>query len=154
MKYSELAPFQILSTNSMSYLELQKMNRLSKFWDSIANSGDFPEFMKWISAKSSSLFWTFFFLSEYLFERHRNSHSIALLSLVESLLAYMQTQGANLEQSQEILVKDYSFGQKRRDVPHFLKVHQSVASKNMSNEVFSAKQTVRAAIYNQRQLNR
>lgn len=154
MKFSDLAPFQILSTNTMSYLELQKMNRLSKFWDSIANSGDFPEFMKWISCKSGSLFWNFFELSVFLFERHRNSHSIALLSLVESLLAYLQAQGEALESAQDLLVKDYSFGQKRRDVPNFLKVNYSTTNK-ISPDEFTRKNTQpREAVYNQRQLNR
>lgn len=151
MKYSELAPFQILSTSTMTFTELQQMNRLSKFWDSIANSGDFPGFMKWISSQDGSLFWNFFELSEFLFARHKNSHSIALLSLVESLLQYFVFKGIELNAAQDILVQDYSFGQKRRDVPHFLKSSTVLLKDPNPSPTAPANQS---SVYNQRQMNR
>jgi radical SAM superfamily enzyme YgiQ (UPF0313 family) len=145
MAYSGSPPFQILSSTTMTYLELQKISRISKFWDSIANSGDFPGFTSWIAKRSESIFWEFYFLSDFLFARHKSSHSIALLSLVESLYQFLLSKDVPPETAKNLLINDYCFGLKRRDVPQLLKTHVSA---NQNHAV--QKQTN----YNHRQLNR
>ena len=147
MAYSETPPFQILSSSTMNYLELQKMNRISKFWDSIANSGDFPGFTRWIAGQGTSVFWEFYHLSEFLFARHKSSHSIALLSLVESLFQFLLSKAVDPETAKQLLIQDYCFGVKRRDTPHYLKTIDPAQS-----GVIAQKQ--KQSSYNQRQLNR
>ncbi|MBC7753713.1 MAG: DUF4080 domain-containing protein, partial [Moraxellaceae bacterium] len=45
MIFQSFAPFQIISTSTMDYGVLQKMNRFAKFWDLYANSGEFKNLM-------------------------------------------------------------------------------------------------------------
>lgn len=123
MMYSEAPPFQIISTSTMDYPTLQKMNRFAKFWDLYANSGDFKNFAFWLKNLNTepSLFTKFFSFCEYLSGTYNETHSISLISLAEQAWKYMQIMGADLTEATDIIEKDYCFGSKRRDRPHFIK---------------------------------
>lgn len=123
MIYSDYPPYQILSTDTMDYLTLQKMNRFAKFWDLYANSGNFKNFMNWFreTNKSESFFWSFFSFSEFLSESFNETHSLSLLSLAEQAWLFLKTKSVPEEQAYEIIEKDYCYGVKRRDLPFFLK---------------------------------
>ncbi len=120
MVYSDIQPYQILSTSAIDYMTLQKMNRFAKFWDLYANSGEFKNFMLWLK-ESDSLFKTFFRLSEFLSEQFSETHSLSLISLAEQAWLYMQKNGLSEEESTQLIEKDYCYGAKRRDKPTFLK---------------------------------
>ncbi len=131
MIYSDFSPYQILSTNTMDYQTLQKMNRFAKFWDLYANSGQFKNFMTWFVDQSSrgneaSFFWSFFGFSEFLSERFTETHSLSLASLAEQAWNYLRFKNVSEETAQEIIVKDYCHGFKRRDLPMFLKPQMKV----------------------------
>jgi len=126
MIYQEHPPFQVLSTKTMDYLTLQQMNRFAKFWDLIANSGNFPHTLKLfrkisLENKSASLFWLFYQCSNFLAKRHEVSHGIALLRLTESIWIYL-IEELKIEKNiaQEALIQDYACGYKKRDLPNFL----------------------------------
>lgn len=126
MIYSEITPYQILSTNTMDYLTLQKMNRFAKFWDLYANSGEFKHVMQWFQelaaeSEKKSLFWSFFDFSEFLSEHFTEIHSISLMNLSEKAWLYMIHKNTPLEVASELIEKDYCYGVKRRDRPAFLK---------------------------------
>jgi radical SAM superfamily enzyme YgiQ (UPF0313 family) len=144
MVYSEAPPFQILSTSSMDYVTLQKMNRFAKFWDLYANSGEFKNFVTWIKENDSnkSFFYKFFDFSEYLSASFSDTHSLSLITLAERAWSYMITQGASEEAATELIEKDYCYGAKRRDTPPFLKKHRQqntdlVASSKTKNSLNS-----------------
>lgn len=120
MIYSDYQPFQILSTSTMDYQTLQKMNRFAKFWDLYANSGQFKEFMKWF-LKQESYFWSFFNFSEHLSTKFSEIHSLSLMTLAEEAWLHLLQQEVDKSEASEIILKDYSFGAKRRDIPTFLK---------------------------------
>lgn len=122
MLYSEAPPFQIISTSTMNYLTLQKMNRFAKFWDLYANSGEFKHFMKWLKASSpDSYFAGFFEFSEFLSEAFNDTHSLALSSLAEKAWQYLLLKNVSDTQAAGLIEQDYCFGNKRRDLPSFLK---------------------------------
>ena len=123
MIYSDYPPYQILSTDTMDYLTLQKMNRFAKFWDLYANSGNFKNFMQWFREenKDSSFFWSFFAFSEFLSKSFNETHSLSLLSLAEQAWLFLNSKDVSSEKAHSIIEKDYCFGVKRRDLPFFLK---------------------------------
>ena len=125
MIYQEHPPFQVLQTKTMSFQELQKMNRFAQFWDSVANSGNFKETIEALQAKARSegvsFFKEFFRLSEFLSERHPIGNGIALLNLVESVWTYLTTQvQMDLVQARALLIADYA-KRVKRDIPRFLR---------------------------------
>lgn len=81
MTYSAFQPFEILSTKTMSFQELEKLKQFSKHWDWVANSG---RFKKWISfwsdqcrAERKSFFWEFLRLSNFVFSQHPSLHGLS-----------------------------------------------------------------------------
>lgn len=129
MEYADETPFQILKTKDISYEELQQMARFAKFLDLYSNSGKFPRSMALLkqsavsrAAESEpSWFKTFFLFTLFLSERHGQTHSIALLNLVESLWIYAtQILKQDSDAWKEALALDYTTPVKR-DLPAYLR---------------------------------
>jgi hypothetical protein len=133
MVYQEHPPFQILSTKTMNFIQLQEMNRFSQFWDLYANSGNFKgalELIKQVSKQRDypSLFTEFFKFSKFLAQRHPQGNGIALIHLVESAWIYLsQNLNLDFEVVRRTLVQDYT-GTVKRDIPHFLRGNASAAA--------------------------
>lgn len=129
MLYQAEPPYLILQTRTMSFETIQKLNRFSKFWDSIGNSGNFNQTLKLLKAQSQtqenpSFFWLFWKLSEYLTLRHPQGHGIALLNLVESLWLYLRDHlKIDPEAARFALIQDYT-GTVKRDLPGFLRTSE------------------------------
>jgi radical SAM superfamily enzyme YgiQ (UPF0313 family) len=145
MVYSEAPPYQILSTNTMSYLELQKMNRFAKFWDLYANSGEFKHYMNWFKTAQladcdNSYFKKFFKFSEYLSISFSDTHSLSLMSLAEQAYNFMQSEGLAESEAAEVITQDYSFGTKRRDLPTFLKSKTEKPSRRIEKASLNQRQ--------------
>lgn len=140
MIYSEAPPFQIISTSTMDYVTLQKMNRFAKFWDLYANSGEFKNFVEWLRtykvpgtfaekvagtfSETDSFFNKFFNFSEYLSSSFSDTHSLSLITLAEKAWHFMLAQGVSETDAAELIEKDYCYGAKRRDTPPFLKKYR------------------------------
>lgn len=126
MVYQEHPPFQILSTRTMPFDRLQKMNRFAHFWDLIANSGNFRKTMEALHQRSKlredgSFFHFFDEMADFLSRRHPQGHGVALLNLLESVWVYLVEQlGWEREATRSMLIDDYT-GKVKRDVPRFLK---------------------------------
>lgn len=153
MVYSEAPPYQILKTSTMDFATLQQMNRFAKFWDLYANSGEFKNFMQWIRhdhRAEDSFFAKFFGFTEYLHQFFAELHSISLINLAEKAWRFMQSEGVSEELASAIIEKDYCFGQKRRDLPPFLKA--ALMKKSNSAEI-KAESAARPNALNRRQLN-
>lgn len=52
MKYSAKPPFTVLETSTMGSLEIEAMNSFAKWWDIIANSGRFMNWMDFVRRQS------------------------------------------------------------------------------------------------------
>ncbi len=128
MVYSEEQPYQILKTKHVSYLEMQSMVRFAKYWDLIANSGQFKKSMELIyqqsqATENKSLFWAIHRLSEFMHLRHHQSYGISLLNLTESVWHFLiQELKVDLTTASNAIISDYCLDGKR-DLPNFLKKH-------------------------------
>ncbi len=120
MAYSEQPPFQILKTKDISYSEMQKMNRFAKYWDLIANSGNFNTTTAFLKTRGS-LFETFYSLSAFMQKRHADSYGIALVNLTESIWLYLKDELViGDDKARELIIQDYSILGKR-DLPKYLR---------------------------------
>ena len=149
MVYSEAPPFQILKNSTMDFATLQNMNRFAKFWDLYANSGEFKNFMHWIRfdhQPEASFFYKFFAFTQYLHGFFDEIHSISLMNLAEKAWRFMQNEGVEEDLASALIEKDFCFGQKRRDLPPFLK------KRVLKTEIEEAKTTKQHAM-NRRQMN-
>jgi radical SAM superfamily enzyme YgiQ (UPF0313 family) len=121
MVYSPIAPYEVLQTRLMDFPTLQRLRHFARYWDLIANSGNFVETTPLIWGDASP-FDSFMALSDHLHEKtaHR-SHGIALNVLTELLLDYLtRTLKRPVEEVSRSLAADYQrLG--RRDIPEFLR---------------------------------
>ena len=42
MIYSPHAPYEILQNSCLDFVKIQRLRRFSRYWDLVANSGNFP----------------------------------------------------------------------------------------------------------------
>ncbi len=128
MVYNGLPPYEILQNKLIDFPSMQKMRRFARFWDLIANSGNFVESTPLIWKEKASAFHAFMDWSEWLFGKIGRRHGIALATLAESLFEYLtSTAGQDKREVAEVLWRDYQRGG-RHDAPGFLQPHLSPES--------------------------
>jgi radical SAM superfamily enzyme YgiQ (UPF0313 family) len=88
MVYSPHPPYEILQTKLIDFFTMQRLRRFARYWDLIANSGNFVETapLLW---RDGSPFHSFLRFSDWLFARTRQTHSIALSRLRELVALYL-----------------------------------------------------------------
>jgi radical SAM superfamily enzyme YgiQ (UPF0313 family) len=120
MVYSSHAPYEVLQTRLIDFATMQRMRRFARYWDMTANSGNFVETtpLLW---KEASPFRSFLAWSDWLFERTKRTHGIALKRLAELLFEYL-TAVAESDPSAvaAAMASDYRRGG-RKDTPEFLR---------------------------------
>ncbi len=124
MVYSPTPPYEVLHTSVIDFFAMQRLRRFARFWDLMANSGNFLDTlpMLWEGTSNASPFRAFLAFSEHLYQRAGRSHSIALLSLAQWLFEYLRECGHDNHSVAERLYRDYQRGG-RSDVPEFLRGH-------------------------------
>lgn len=127
MVYSPHAPYEILSNRLLDFSTIQEMRRFARYWDAIANSGNFVESVEllWRGHASDGVarspFVEFRRLAEWLFICEGQAGGIALGRMVELLMDYLTTEGAlPAEQVAAVLWRDYQRGG-RSDKPRCLR---------------------------------
>jgi hypothetical protein len=88
MQYSPHAPYEVLQTNAMDFNTLQRMRRFARFWDLVANSGNFVELTPLIWLDDSP-FHSFMRLSDWMADTAGRTHGIALNRLAEMLVEFL-----------------------------------------------------------------
>lgn len=120
MRYSATPPYEILSNAHLSFFEVQKMRRFARFWDLIANSGNFIDTKKLIWEGTPSPFSAFLELTEWLFSELGRKVAVSLKSLSAHLFIFLtEVRGLPAERVGRILAEDYLRGG-RRDLPDVL----------------------------------
>lgn len=121
MVYNQSAPYEILQNKLIDFAMMQRMRRFSRYWDLVANSGNFLETTPWLWKPTLSPFASFLRWSDWVFSRLGRCHSIGLVNLSELLFEYLT---ANLRHDGSIiaqaLLRDYSRAG-RSEVPAFLR---------------------------------
>jgi hypothetical protein len=124
MVYSRHAPYEVLQTAQMDFAAMQRMRRFSRYWDLIANNGNFglTTPMIWSSDDASaSPFQSFLHLSDWLYARVGRNHAIALATLAQRLFEYLTVE-RRMDHAAvaQAMWSDYQSGG-RPDCPEFLK---------------------------------
>ena len=125
MRFSDEPPYEVLQTRDVSFKELQQMGRFARYWDLVANSGNFLESRPVLLASGPTSFDAFFAFSEWLFSKVGRRASINLKTLSELVFEYLVTvQGGERDPVGEIVARDYQRGG-RSDLPRSLAAYAS-----------------------------
>jgi len=120
MVYSPHAPFEILQTRLIDFAAMQRLRRFSRYWDLIANSGNFVRTTPLIWTEQSP-FGSFMQWSDWLFARLGATHGIALGRLAELLFEFLtEKKGVDAATAAEAMWEDYRRAG-RSDRPAFLR---------------------------------
>lgn len=109
MVYCTKSPFQILKTKDMSFLEIESMDRFASFWDKIANSGKWGNFFTAFTNFNSekSMFWSFYDLSIFLWNKFERTHSISMEELSFALYTHLiSNMNLSLDNARDIILAD------------------------------------------------
>ncbi|HVM59617.1 MAG TPA: DUF4080 domain-containing protein [Verrucomicrobiae bacterium] len=88
MVYSPHPPYEILQTRLIDFFAMQTLRRFTRYWDLIANSGNFVDTtpLLW---RDGSAFHGFLGFSDWLYAQTRQTHGIASSRLRELVAAYL-----------------------------------------------------------------
>ncbi len=132
MVYSANPPYEVLQTKLVDFAAMQRLRRFARYWDMIANSGNFIETLPLVWGAGSP-FAGFSALSDALHVAEGRAHGISLHRLVEIVWGFLIEQRriapAHLA---PILWRDYSRGG-RSDVPPVLRPHLSEESRSAAS---------------------
>jgi hypothetical protein len=98
MVYSPHPPYEILQTKLIDFFTMQRLRRFARYWDLVANSGNFVEVTRLICGNGSP-FGAFSKFSVWLYAETRQTHGIALARLNELVARYLMEE-INLSESQ------------------------------------------------------
>lgn len=128
MVYSASPPYEVLQTKLIDFTTMQQMRRVARYWDTIANSGNFIETLPLVWGEGSP-FAGFMALSEALHAAEGRAHGISLHRLVEIVWMFLvETRGLPACDVAPRLWRDYARGG-RSDVPVVLRDHLSEADR-------------------------
>ncbi|MEQ1751115.1 MAG: DUF4080 domain-containing protein [Prosthecobacter sp.] len=94
MIYAPHPPYEILSTRDISFMEMQRMRRFARYWDIVANSGNFTGTLKLLWRDGASPFTEFLRFSDWLHTTLRRTHMIALPVIAQSLFDFLIQENA------------------------------------------------------------
>lgn len=112
MVYNPKPPYDLLKNNLISFSQLQSIKRFARFWDIIANSGNFVKTIELLFSENGesgecSPFNEFMTLSQWLFEKIGRTTAISRTKLLELLFEYLMTvKGYESKEAADILVED------------------------------------------------
>jgi radical SAM superfamily enzyme YgiQ (UPF0313 family) len=89
MKYSPVPPYEILENREIPFVEMQRMRRFARYWDLVANSGNFTGTLALFWQHSESPFKSFLAFADALHAKLRRTHEIAPPKLAQALFDFM-----------------------------------------------------------------
>lgn len=122
MRYSSAPPYELKENRDLNAATVQRLQRFARFWDLLANSGNFMQSAPLIWSNGSP-FACFMACSEALYARFGRTHALPLEELAEGLFDYIRSittmDGSEVAR---MVWHDVSRGG-RRDMPLFLRPH-------------------------------
>ena len=89
MIYAPQPPYEILSTRDIPFPEMQRVRRFARYWDIVANSGNFTNTLLLLWRDGASPFVQFLRFSDWLYATLRRTHQIALPVIAQSLFDFL-----------------------------------------------------------------
>ena len=121
MVYSPHPPYEVLQTGAIDFATMQRLRRFSRYWDLVANSGNFVETAPMLWPDDASPFRSFLRLSDWLHEQTGRRHGIALQQLAALLFRFLvDVRGLAARDVAAAVWRDYQRGG-RSDRPAFLR---------------------------------
>lgn len=109
MKYSPVPPYEILENRDIPFTEMQRMRRFARYWDMVANSGNFSGTLALLWKESGSPFESFLAFADHLHAKLRRTHQIALPVLAQALFDYLTHEcGVSTEEAEATLLEDWN----------------------------------------------
>ena len=108
MVYNPAPPYEVLETSAIPFNQMQRLKRLARYWDLIANSGNFRESLP-LLWQTGSPFEKFLEFSDWLYKTTGAVHKISLERLVALFLDYLTTnQNQDRKEAGGRLLRDYT----------------------------------------------
>ena len=120
MIYSAQPPYAVLRTAAVDFDDMQRLKRFARYWDLIANSGNFVRTTPKLW-RDSSPFEAFLAFSDWLYSELETTCGIGLDRLTKGLLDYLIAGGRAPDDVGPELWADYSLGGRRKRIPGFLR---------------------------------
>jgi len=123
MRYSPTPPYEVISTSTMTEGEIDAMKRFARFWDLIANSGNFRDSAQRILTISASAFTSFYDFSEALYDTLERTHHLPLNILAVAIFDYLIASTTMSSEEAALLVASDLHRTYGRKTPKALKPH-------------------------------
>jgi radical SAM superfamily enzyme YgiQ (UPF0313 family) len=121
MVYSPHAPYEILSTGQVPFVQMQRIQRFARYWNLVVNNGQFISTAPLLWKDSPSPFAAFMRFSDWLYAKTDTTGNLHMVRLAKLLLEFLTSEKGLEEQTvASALWADYQRGN-RPDVPGFLK---------------------------------
>jgi len=121
MVYADDAPYELLCNSLVDFPSMQRVRRFAKYWDHVANSGNYVETVAWLWSGKRSPFRSFMAFTEWAYEILRRTDSISLVTWAELLFRYLtESECIEPERVKEVLRSDFA-RTGRKELPQFLR---------------------------------
>ena len=121
MVYAANPPYEILENKLIDKDSMDRIKRFARYWELIANRGNFKETAPILWKDVPSPFESFLRLSDWLYSKLNRDFGIALRDLVELLFTYLTTERKLDRQIvAQAILRDYQ-RKKPRETPSFLR---------------------------------
>ncbi len=106
LRYNPYPPFNILATDRIDFLTMQRLNRFARYWDMIANSGRFQKTLPLLLGDTP--FQSFLIFSDWLYKCTNQTYKISLPRLF-ALLYQGLKEALNREElrTEQLLLEDF-----------------------------------------------
>jgi len=127
MVYSDIPPYDVLQTSTLSFADIQTMKRFARFWDLTYNSGNFKKSVKLIW-QDGSVFKNFYDFGIWIYSQTDSTWQISLQRLGELLFVYLcEIKKIDKELVAKNMLEDM-MQIKGRAVPYYLKKYVQTVS--------------------------
>ncbi len=124
MAFSQLPPYDIVKTETMSFIEIQRIKRLARFVDVFVNSGRFQETLAYLLefAADDSAFGSLMAFTDWVWGRFQVEHGISLRRQFEFLQSYLTEELAcSPQEVVGVIRQDFEKLGSRKGMPDFLR---------------------------------
>ena len=107
MVFDSQPPYALLQNSTLDFATVQRVQRLARYWDLLANSGRFARSLQTLLSGPSA-FSAFLHLSDWLWQRSGKTHEFAQEALVDLLFEHLtQARGLDAQTVTQALLADY-----------------------------------------------
>ena len=121
MKYSPLPPYEIRENSAVSFADMRRTRRFSRYWDIIANSGTFRGAARIIcggQGNAESPFWRFMRFADALYAATHQTHSISRARLRNFIFEWLVNEEKMPEAAAKRIMEQDAVNARRAEKHH------------------------------------